>query len=138
MKTDAIQDEIIDDLSRLDGWFEKYEYLVGAGGALPCPDERLRVERNLMKGCQSKVWLSAERRGDKVHLAADSDALITKGILALLLRVLSGQSCQDVAFCELYFIERTGLASHLSPARANGVAAMVRQIRKLVSEVTEY
>lgn len=130
MNINAIQDKIIDEFSRLDGWFDKYEYLIKAGRHLTCQDKYLRIERNQINVCQSKVWLSAERKDDKVYFAADSDALITKGILALLLRVLSGQSHQDIVACELYFIKQTGLASNLSPTRANGLASIVKQMKK--------
>ncbi len=132
MIIEAIQNEIIDEFSRLDGWFDKYEYLIRAGQTLPCQDKDLRIEQNQINGCQSKVWLSAERKDDKVYFAADSDALITKGILALLLRVLSGQSHQDIAACDLYFITQTGLASNLSPTRANGLASIVKRMKKQV------
>jgi cysteine desulfuration protein SufE len=130
MSINAIQDKIIEDFSRLDDWFDKYEYLIKTGRSLPCQDESLRIERNQINGCQSKVWLSAEPKDDKVYFAADSDALITRGILALLLRVLSGQSHQDIVACELYFIEQTGLAANLSPTRANGLASIVKQMKK--------
>jgi cysteine desulfuration protein SufE len=130
MTINAIQNKIIDDFSRLDGWFDKYEYLIRTGQSLPCQDECLRIERNQINGCQSKVWLRAERKDDKVYFTADSDALITRGILALLLRVLSGQSHQDIAACELYFIKQTGLATNLSPTRANGLASIVKRMKK--------
>jgi cysteine desulfuration protein SufE len=129
MNINVIQDRIIDEFSRLDGWFDKYEYLIGQGQYLTCHDKYLRLEQNQINGCQSKVWLIAERKDDKVYFAADSDALITKGILSLLLRVLSGQSHQDITTCELYFIEQTGLASNLSPTRANGLALIVKRMK---------
>jgi cysteine desulfuration protein SufE len=131
----AIQDEIIDELSRCESWFDKYEYLVKIGQYLPGQKENLRTEQNQIGGCQSMVWLRAERRGDKVYYTADSDALITKGILTLLLRVLNGQSLQDIVDCELYFIEQTGLASNLSPSRANGLASIVKQMKRLAAPV---
>ncbi|MHC4566091.1 MAG: SufE family protein [Planctomycetota bacterium] len=134
MKINAIQDRIIDEFCRLDGWFDKYEYLVKAGQYLPSQDKHLRIERNQIHGCQSKVWLRAERKDDKVYFTADSDALITKGILALLLRVLSGQPRRDIATCELYFIEQTGLASNLSPTRANGLASIVKRMKETNEE----
>ncbi len=134
MNINAIQDKIIDDFSRLDGWFDKYEYLIRAGQYLPCQDKTLRIERNQINGCQSKVWLSAQRKNGKVYFAADSDALITRGILALLLQVLNGQSHQDIAACELYFIKQTGLASNLSPTRANGLASIVKRMKDKTNE----
>jgi cysteine desulfuration protein SufE len=130
----TIQDKIIDEFSRLEGWFDKYEYLIKEGQYLPFSDKDLRIERNQINGCQSKVWLSAERKDDKVYFAADSDALITRGILALLLRVLSGQSHQDIVACELYFIKQTGLASNLSPTRANGLASIVKRMKDKANE----
>lgn len=134
MNINAIQNKIIDDFSRLDGWFDKYEYLIGQGRLLCCDSKNLRNEWNQINGCQSKVWLRAERKDDKVYFAADSDALITKGILSLLLRVLSGQLHQDIATCELYFIEQTGLASNLSPTRANGLALIVKRMKDKTNE----
>jgi cysteine desulfuration protein SufE len=130
MNINAIQDKIIDEFSRLESWFDKYEYLIKTGQYLPCQDKNLRVQQNQINGCQSKVWLSSERKNEKIYFSADSDALITRGILALLLRVLSGQSYQDIAQCELYFIKQTGLASNLSPSRANGLASIVKQMKK--------
>jgi cysteine desulfuration protein SufE len=126
----AIQNSIIDEFSGLGDWFDKYEYLVRAGQYSPRQGKSLRIERNQIDGCQSRVWLSAERRGDNIYFAADSDALITKGVLALLLRVLNGQSREDIVACDLYFIEGTGLASNLSPSRANGLASIVKQMKK--------
>jgi cysteine desulfuration protein SufE len=129
MNINAIQARIIDDFAKLGNWFEKYEYLIKTGESLGCPDENLRSQPNQINGCQSKVWLSAEQRDGKVYFAADSDALITRGILALLLRVLSGQSHQDIASCELYFIKQTGLSSNLSPSRANGLASILKRMK---------
>jgi cysteine desulfuration protein SufE len=134
MTINAIQNKIIDDFSRLDGWFDKYEYLIKIGQSFPCQDKHLRIERNQINGCQSRVWLSAERKDGKVYFTADSDALITRGILALLLRVLSGQSHQDIAACELYFIKQTGLATNLSPTRANGLASIVKRMKDKTNE----
>jgi cysteine desulfuration protein SufE len=134
MNINAIQDKIIDDFSRLDGWFDKYAYLIGRGRVLCCDSKYLRVERNQINGCQSKVWLSAQRKDGKVYFAADSDALITKGILSLLLQVLSGQCHHDIATCDLYFIEQTGLSSNLSPARANGLASIVKRMKDKTNE----
>jgi cysteine desulfuration protein SufE len=129
MNINAIQDKIINDFSQLDSWFDKYEYLISVGRDHPCQDENLRVEQNQINGCQSRVWLSSERKEDKVYFTADSDALITRGILALLLQVLSGQSHYDVATCDLYFIKETGLATNLSPSRANGLASIVKRMK---------
>jgi cysteine desulfuration protein SufE len=130
MSINAIQDKIIDEFSQFEDWFDKYEYLVKVGQCLPYQDKELKIERNQINGCQSKVWLSAERKDNKVYFTADSDALITRGILALLLRVLSGQFHQDIVACELYFIKQIGLASNFSPTRASGLASIVRQMKK--------
>jgi cysteine desulfuration protein SufE len=131
-----VQDEIIAEMAGLDDWLVKYEYLVARGRELRTPSGRIRTEENAIAGCQSSVWISAELRDGRVHLAADSDAMITRGIIALLLRVLDGQSPAEVATTELYFLDRTGLRTHLSPARANGLAAMVHRIRAYAEEWT--
>ena len=131
MNINSIQDEIIEDFSRLDGWFDKYEYLINAGASLHGMEENLKTEDNQINGCQSQVWLFAEQAEDRVYFTADSEALITRGILALLLRVLNGQLRQDIEECDLYFIERTGLGSNLSPGRANGLASIVKRIKQL-------
>jgi cysteine desulfuration protein SufE len=136
MKSNAIQDEIIDAFSQFDDWFDKYEYLVQVGQDLPPATSDLRMECNQIPGCQSVVWLRAKERDGKVYFSADSDAQITRGILALLLRVLSGQTQREITACELYFIQQTGLASHLSPSRANGLSSIVTQMKgRLIREV---
>lgn len=131
MSINTIQDQIIEDFSRLDGWFDKYEYLINAGQSLQGMEEYLRTEDNQINGCQSQVWLIAEQKDDKFYFTADSDALITRGLLALLMRILNGQSRQDIEKCDLYFIEQTGLGAHLSPSRANGLAYVVKQMKQL-------
>ncbi|MCG6956433.1 MAG: SufE family protein [Gemmatimonadetes bacterium] len=125
----AAQDEIVAEMSDLEDWLAKYEYLVARGRELNVEDEEIRTEEHAISGCQSSVWIRAELRGGRVHLCADSDAMITRGIIALLLRVLDGRHPREVARAELYFLDRTGLRTHLSPARANGLAAMVQRIR---------
>lgn len=125
----AAQDEIVAEMSDLEDWLAKYEYLVARGRELNVEDEEIRTEEHAISGCQSSVWIRAELRGGRVHLCADSDAMITRGIIALLLRVLDGRPPREVACAELYFLDRTGLRTHLSPARANGLAAMVQRIR---------
>jgi len=122
------QDQIIEELLPLNDWFEKYEYLVSLGKALKPLDEEFKTDDNLIKGCQSKVWLRAEKKDNKICLAADSDTLITKGILALLLQVLNNQSPEDIINCNLYFVEKIGLSTNLSPARANGVVSIIKQL----------
>jgi len=130
------QDEIIGEMSGLEDWLAKYEYLVALGRELRTPENGIRTEENAIAGCQSSVWISAKLWDGRIRLAADSDAVITRGIIALLLRVLDGRTPGEVAAAELYFLDRTGLRTHLSPARANGLAAMVRKIRTYAEEWT--
>ena len=135
MRINENQDKIIEELLPLNDWFEKYEYLVSLGKALKPLDEEFKTEDNLIKGCQSKVWMRAEKKGDKICIAADSDTLITKGIIALLLRVLNNQSPEDIINCNLYFLEKIGLSTNLSPARANGVVSIIKQIVYYANEL---
>jgi cysteine desulfuration protein SufE len=132
----VVQDEIIAEMSSLEDWLAKYEYLVARGRELCTSEDGIRTEENALAGCQSSVWIKAELHDGRVRLAADSDAMITRGIIALLLRVLDGRAPGEVARTELYFLDRTGLRTHLSPARANGLAAMVRKIRTYAEEWT--
>lgn len=127
---DKIQEEIIEEFSVFDDWLDRYDYLIGLGGQLPAIVPEHRTERYLIDGCQSRVWIDA-RQDDagRVHFTADSDAIITKGIISLLIRVLSGRPAQEIVDTELYFIDAIGLSSNLSPTRANGLAAMVKQMR---------
>jgi cysteine desulfuration protein SufE len=129
MTINDIQDRIIEEMSRLDDWLSKYEYLIHLGRHFTPLAEDLRTDENAMPGCQSNVWLTAETSGDVMSFQADSDSLITRGMLALLLRVLNHQSPRDIAECDLYFLERIGLRNNLSPSRANGLAAMVKQLK---------
>ena len=129
MSINQIQDEIIDEFSRFSDWMEKYEYIIDLGKHLPLIDEQYKDEEHLIKGCQSRVWLHAGLEGDKVVFTADSDAVITKGIIALLVRVLSNQPAEEVAQSELYFIDKIGLKEHLSPTRSNGLVSMVKQMK---------
>jgi cysteine desulfuration protein SufE len=127
------QDEIIEEFSGLDDWMDKYQMLIDLGNEQEPLDEQYKVEQNLIDGCQSRVWLQADleqRDGiSVVSFRAESDALIVKGIVALLIRVLSGHTPQEILDADLYFIERIGLKEHLSPTRSNGLLAMVRQMR---------
>ena len=127
---DKIQEEIIEEFSVFDDWLDRYDYLIGLGGQLPAIVPEHRTEQYLIDGCQSRVWIDA-RQDDagRVHFTADSDAIITKGIISLLIRVLSGRPAQEIVDTELYFIDAIGLSSNLSPRRANGLAAMVKQMR---------
>jgi cysteine desulfuration protein SufE len=130
----AAQQEIVAELAGLEDMLQKYEYLVRQGVAHQAPDDSLRHERHAVQGCQARVWIRAELRDGLLHLEADSDAMITRGLVALLLRVLDGRTPAEILGTELFFLDRTGLGSHLSPARGNGMAAMVRQVRRHAEE----
>ncbi|HQU59203.1 MAG: SufE family protein [Phaeodactylibacter sp.] len=129
MSINEIQDEIIEEFALFGDWMERYEYIIDLGKSLPLIGEQYKDEEHLIKGCQSQVWLHAEKDNGRVKFTADSDAIITKGIIALLIRVLSNQSPDDVAKAELYFIDRIGLKEHLSPTRSNGLVSMVKQMK---------
>ena len=124
-----IQEEILEDFDMFDDWMQKYEYLIDLGKDLPSIDEKYRVEENLIKGCQSRVWLHAEENNGNIIFSADSDAIMTKGIVALLIRVLSGQNANDIAHAELDFINKIGLKEQLSATRANGLLSMIKQMK---------
>ena len=126
MKTiDQIQDEVVDEFSAFDDWMDKYALLIELGNSLSPLDEQFKVESNLIEGCQSRVWLHAEYRDGKVLYQAESDAVIVKGIVSLLIKVLSGHTPREILDTHLYFIEQIGLTEHLSPTRSNGLLAMV-------------
>jgi cysteine desulfuration protein SufE len=129
MTIQEIQEEIIDEFDMFDDWIQKYDYLIELSKGVPLIDESDRVDENLIKGCQSKVWLHAKKEGDSVRFMADSDAIITKGIVALLVRVLDGQKCQDIMDNELHFIDAIGLKEHLSMTRSNGLVSMIKQMK---------
>lgn len=130
MTINETQDEIIDEFEGLTDWMDRYAYIIDLGNTLPEFPEQLKKPENLIEGCQSRVWIAAECDTDsKIEFQADSDALIVKGIVALLLRVLSGHTPDEIIEADLYFIDRIGLHEHLSPTRSNGLVAMVRQIR---------
>ena len=130
MKTiDQIQDEVVDEFSAFDDWMDKYALLIELGNSLSPLDEQFKVESNLIEGCQSRVWLHAEYRDGKVLYQAESDAGIVKGIVSLLIKVLSGHTPREILDTHLYFIEQIGLTEHLSPTRSNGLLAMVKQMR---------
>ena len=124
-----IQEEILEDFDMFDDWMQKYEYLIDLGKDLPSIDEKYRVEENLIKGCQSRVWLHAEENNGNIIFSADSDAIMTKGIVALLVRVLSGQNANDIAHADLDFINKIGLKEQLSATRANGLLSMIKQMK---------
>ena len=124
------QDELIDELSGLDDWMDRYSYIIDLGNQLPAIDESLKAPSHLIEGCQSRVWLDARLSPEgKVEFTADSDAIIVKGILSLLIDVLNGHTPQEILDADLYFIDRIGLSEHLSPTRSNGLLAMVKQMR---------
>ena len=127
MTINEAQDEIIGEFSVFDEWLDKYEYLIELSGSLPAIGEEHRNEQFLIRGCQSRVWV--ELRDGKIYFTADSDAIITKGIIALLIRVLSGRTPQEIVGSDLYFIDRIGLRENLSPTRANGLLAMIKQMK---------
>lgn len=124
-----IQDEIIDEFSGLTDWMDKYQYIIDLGNALPAIDEKHKTPENLIEGCQSRVWVDATYEDGIIKFTADSDAIIVKGIISLLIRVLSGQKPTDILNADLYFIDQIGLKEHLSPTRSNGLVAMVKQLR---------
>lgn len=123
------QEEIIDEFSMFDDWMERYEYIIELGKGLPLIDAKYQVEENLIKGCQSQVWLHAEESNDNIVFTANSDAILTKGIIAILIRVFSGQKAEDILEADMSFIDEIGLKEHLSPTRANGLVSMVKQIK---------
>ena len=129
MTINEIQDEIIDEFSGFDDWMDKYQLLIDLGNEQEPLDEKYKVESNLIDGCQSRVWLQADYVDGKINFTGESDALIVKGIVALLIRVLSGHTPQEILDADLYFIEQIGLKEHLSPTRSNGLLAMVKQMR---------
>lgn len=129
MTIKEIQDEIIEEFSIFDDWMDKYQYIIDLSKNLPIIDSSFKTEQFLIKGCQSQVWLNACFEGGKVIYSADSDAIITKGIVALLIRVLSNQTPSDIQDAELYFIESIGLKENLSPTRSNGLLAMIKQMK---------
>lgn len=129
MTINEIQDEVIEEFSGFDDWMDKYQLLIDLGNEQAPLDERYKTESNLIDGCQSRVWLQADYVDGVIHFTAESDALIVKGIVALLIRVLSGHTPQEILDADLYFIEAIGLKEHLSPTRSNGLLAMVKQMR---------
>ena len=129
MTIDELQDEVIAEFSDFTDWMDKYQLLIDLGNELEPLDEKYKNESNLINGCQSRVWIQADYQDGLVYFTAESDALIVKGIVTLLIRVLSDHTPQEILDADLYFIERIGLREHLSPTRSNGLLAMVRQIR---------
>jgi cysteine desulfuration protein SufE len=129
MTIEAIQEELIDEFSMFDDWMQRYEYMIELGKSLPLIDENLKTDDKLIKGCQSKVWLNSEMKNGKIIFTADSDAIITKGIIAVLVRVFSNQKPQAILDANTDFIDEIGLKEHLSPTRANGLVSMIKQMK---------
>lgn len=129
MTINELQDEVIEEFSSFDDWMDKYQLLIDLGNEQEPLDEQYKTESNLIEGCQSRVWLQADYRDGLIEFQAESDALIVKGIIALLIRVLSGHSPQEIIDADLYFIDRIGLHEHLSPTRSNGLLAMIKRIK---------
>jgi cysteine desulfuration protein SufE len=129
MTINEAQDEIIDEFEMFNDWMEKYEYIIQLGKDLPLIDEQYRKDENLIKGCQSRVWLRSEYKDGKIIFTADSDALITKGLVSMVVRVLSGHTPKEIADADLYFVDKIGLRSHLSPTRSNGLLSMLKQMK---------
>lgn len=129
MTIDRIQDEIIEEFSEVDDWMDRYAMIIDLGNSLPAIEEKYKTPGHLIEGCQSRVWLNAEYRDGHVYYTADSDAIIVKGIISLLIKVLNGHTPDEIIGSDLYFIDRIGLAENLSPTRSNGLLAMVKQMR---------
>ncbi|OAB80083.1 SufE family protein [Cochleicola gelatinilyticus] len=129
MTIKEIQEELIDEFSMFDDWMERYEYMIDLGKSLPLINPKEKTEDKLIKGCQSKVWLHSELKNDKVVFTADSDAIITKGIIAILIRVFSNQPPEAIINADTDFIDAIGLKEHLSPTRANGLVSMIKQLK---------
>jgi len=126
---DKIQEDIIEEFAVFDDWLDKYDYLIGLSEDLPAIDPAHRNDRYLIQGCQSRVWIDAAEHDGRLYFTADSDAIITKGIIALLIRVMNGRTPEELLATDLYFIDRIGLRENLSPTRSNGLVAMIKQMR---------
>ena len=129
MTIQEISDQIISEFSIFDEWLDRYAYLIDLGKDCPVIEEKDKTEQNLIRGCQSRVWLSCEQRDGRLYFRADSDAVITRGIISLLIRALDGQTAQDILDADLAFIDAIGLKDHLSPTRSNGLTSMVKQMK---------
>lgn len=129
MTINQLQDAVIEEFSDIDDWMDKYQMLIDLGNELDTLDEQYKNNQNLIDGCQSRVWIQCDYKDGKLYFTADSDALIVKGIIALLIQVISGHTPTEILDAELYFIDRIGLKDHLSPTRSNGLLAMIKQIR---------
>ena len=129
MNIKEIQEEIVDEFSMFEDWMQRYEYIIDLGKNLPLIKEEFKIDENLIKGCQSKVWLQGEQDDDKIVFTADSDAILTKGIIAILIRTFSNQKAAAILEANMNYIDEIGLKEHLSPTRANGLVSMIKQIK---------
>ncbi len=129
MTINEIQDELIEDFAFFTDWMEKYEYIIQLGKEVPLIDEQYKTDEYIIKGCQSKVWLFPEIKDGKVYFTADSDAIYTKGLVSLMVKVLSGHTAKEIVDADLYFVDKIGLKEHLSPTRANGLLSMIKQMK---------
>ena len=136
MNINEKQDAVIKEFDNLNDWMDKYEYLIESGRELEPYDEKLKTEEHLIQGCQSRVWLNVENIDGRIIFTADSDAIITRGMISLLIRVLSGQKPEDIANADLYFPEKMGLKDNLSPTRANGLLSMIKQMKLYAARTT--
>ena len=133
MSIEKLESDIIEEFLLFDDWMDKYEYIIELGKELPIIDKKFKTDEYIIKGCQSKVWLHANSDNGRIQLTADSDAIITKGIISLLIKVLNNQKHEDILIAKMNFINEIGLSSHLSPTRANGLLEMVKQIKSYAS-----
>ncbi|MDG1760652.1 MAG: SufE family protein [Flavobacteriaceae bacterium] len=129
MSIQEIQNEIVEEFSLFDDWMQRYEYMIELGKSLPLIEDQYKMDENIIKGCQSRVWVHAELNDDKIVFTADSDAIITKGIIAILIRAFSHQHPKDILDANTDFIDEIGLKEHLSPTRANGLVSMIKQLK---------
>ena len=129
MTINEIQDELVDEFTYIGDWMEKYEHIIQLGKELPIIDEKYKTEENLIKGCQAKVWLHADYKENKVFFTADSDAIITKGLVSMVIRVLSNHTPEEIVHSDLYFVDKIGLKEHLSVTRSNGLVSMIKQMK---------
>ena len=129
MTIEEVQNEIIEEFAMFEDWEERYQYMIDLGKDLPLIDEKYKTDDNIIKGCQSKVWVHANMQDDKINFTADSDAIITKGIIAILIRAFSNQHPKDILEANTDFIDKIGLKEHLSPTRANGLVSMIKQLK---------
>lgn len=129
MTINEIQDEIIEEFELFDDWEGKYEYIIDLGKKLPKLSDEFKTEENIIKGCQSVVWLHAYKQDGKIHFEADSEAIIVKGLVSMLVKVMTNHTPEEIANADLYFIDKVGLASHLAQTRSNGLASMVKQMK---------